>query len=78
MATYTGFDTPLNAIRFQGDLIVAEGGSGRVIRAPGADPAERVTLATGLGVPAGLAATDDDLWAGDWATGRVLRLVADG
>jgi hypothetical protein len=49
-----------------------------VIRARGADPAERATLATGLGVPAGLAATNDDLWVGDWATGRVLQLVADG
>jgi sugar lactone lactonase YvrE len=78
VATYTGFDMPLNAIRFQGGLIVAEGGSGSVIRVRGADPAERVTLATGLGVPAGLAATDDDLWASDWATGRVLQLVADG
>jgi sugar lactone lactonase YvrE len=37
-----------------------------------------VKLAAGLGVPAGLAATDDDLWVGDWATGRVLQLVADG
>jgi sugar lactone lactonase YvrE len=77
-ATYTGFAGPLNAIRFQGDLVVAEWGSGSVVRARGTDPAERVTLAAGLEVPAGLAATDDDLWVGDWATGRVLQLVADG
>jgi sugar lactone lactonase YvrE len=78
VATYAGFDNPVNAIRFQGDLIVAELGSGSVVRARGADPDERVTLATRLGVPAGLAATDGDLWVGDWATGRVLQLVADG
>ncbi len=79
------FVVPLNAIRFQGDLVVAElgqeAGAARVVRASAADPAERVTLidATGgLVVPAGLAATDDDLWVGDWATGMVLQLVADG
>lgn len=77
-ATYSGFAVPLNAIRFQGDLIVAELGSGSVVRARGANPTERATLATGLGVPAGLAATDDDLWVGDWATGSVLQVVADG
>jgi sugar lactone lactonase YvrE len=77
VATYFGFTEPLNAIRFQGDLIVAEQG-GSVVRAQGANPAERATLAVGLGVPAGLAATEDDLWVGEWATGRVLQLVADG
>ena len=77
VATYDGFAEPLNAIRFQGDLIVAEQG-GSVVRAQGANPAERATLAAGLGVPAGLAATEDDLWVGEWATGRVLQLVADG
>jgi sugar lactone lactonase YvrE len=77
VATYTGFAGPLNAIRFQGDLIVAEQG-GSVVRVQGANPAERATLAAGLGVPAGLAATDDDLWVGEWASGRILQLVADG
>jgi DNA-binding beta-propeller fold protein YncE len=72
------FAGPLNAIRFQGDMVVAELETGSVVRARGANPAERVTLAAGLGVPAGLAATDDDLWVGDWATGSVLQLVADG
>jgi sugar lactone lactonase YvrE len=77
VATYDGFAGPLNAIRFQGDLVVAEQG-GSVVRARGANPAERATLAAGLGVPAGLAATEDDLWVSEWATGRVLQLVADG
>lgn len=78
VATYGNFAGPLDAIRFQGDLVVAEAGTGSVVRARGANPAERVTLAAGLGVPAGLAATEDDLWVGEWATGRVLQLVADG
>jgi sugar lactone lactonase YvrE len=78
VATYRDFAAPSNAIRFQGDLVVAELGTGSVVRARGANPAERTALAAGLGVPAGLAATEDDLWVGDWATGRVLQLVADG
>jgi hypothetical protein len=28
--------------------------------------------------PLGLAATDDDLWVGDWASGIVFQLIADG
>lgn len=77
VATYPGFAVPLNAIRFQGDLIVAELGTNSVVRANGVDPTQRVTLAN-LGVPAGLAATDDDLWVSDFATGQVLQLVANG
>jgi len=78
LETYPDFAVPLNAIRFQGDLVVAELGTNSVVRASGEDPAQRVTLAEGLGVPAGLAATDDDLWVGDWANGMVLQLVDDG
>ncbi len=78
LETYPDFAFPLNAIRFQGDLVVAELGTNSVVRASAADPTQRVTLAEGLGVPAGLAATDDDLWVGDWAAGVVLQIVADG
>ena len=79
---YSDFQTPINAIRFQGDLIVAElgteAGTARVVRA-GSD--ERVTLvnaANGLVVPSGLAASDNDLWVADWATGRVLQIAKNG
>jgi DNA-binding beta-propeller fold protein YncE len=70
------FGLPLNAIRFQGDLVVA--GLASVVRASAADPAVRVTLADGLKTPAGLAATDDDLWVSERGTGSVLQIVADG
>src|SRR6266508_3765350 len=73
VATYTGFAVPLNAIRFQGDLVVAELGSGSVLRARGANPTERATLATGLGVPAGLAGWCGSIWqpaaSARWRTG---------
>jgi glucose/arabinose dehydrogenase len=70
------FGLPLNAIRFQGDLVVA--GLASVVRVSAADPAVRVTLADGLKIPAGLAATDDDLWVSERGSGSVLQIVADG
>lgn len=77
VAVYTDFALPVNALRFQGDLIVAELGTGSVVRANGQDFSQRETLAS-LTVPSGLAATQDDLWASDWATGTVWQLIADG
>lgn len=78
VAAYRDFAVPINAIRFQGDLIVAELKTGSVLCVNGADPSQRTPLITTMKVPAGLAATDDDLWVGDFATGQVLQLVADG
>ena len=71
------FAMPVNALRFGDDLVVAELGTTSIVRAGGDDPSQRETLAT-LVVPGGLAATDDDLYASDWATGIVWQLVADG
>jgi sugar lactone lactonase YvrE len=76
VAVYTDFAAPVIALRFQGDLIVAELGTSSIVRADGGDPSQRQTLAT-LVVPGGLAASDDDLYASDWATGTVYQLVAD-
>jgi len=76
------FVFPTNAISFQGDLVVAELGvnalAPRVLRV-GSETTE--TLADGsqgLIYPTGLAATDDDLWVADWATGMIWQLIADG
>lgn len=66
------FNLPLNAISFQGDIVVAELGSGSVVRG------DYSTIASGFFVPAGLAATDSDLWVADWATGFVFQIVDDG
>ena len=78
LAAYVDFNVPLNAIRFQGDLIVAEAGSGSVVRARGDDPTMREAVASDLILPLGLAATDDDLWVADWATGIIWQLVDGG
>ena len=74
--TFTDFAVPLNAIRFRGDLIVAELGTGSVTRRDATGT--RSVIASGLAVPAGLAATDGDLWVADEATGIVWKLVEDG
>jgi sugar lactone lactonase YvrE len=76
VASWPDFAVPVNAIRFGSDLVVAELGTGSVVRqAPGG---ARTTVASGLYVPSGLAATNDDLWVTDWASGIVWRIVTDG
>ncbi len=75
---YDDFAIPLNAIRFQGDLIVAELGTSSIVRQDAAGARTTMVTAPDVFVPAGLAATDDDLWVADWATGLVWQLVADG
>ena len=72
---------PVNAIGFGDDLVIATiGEGGQVIRqSPGG---VRTTFPPHpdipMYLPSGLAATEDDLWVADWATGIVWQLVADG
>ncbi|WP_438026525.1 hypothetical protein [Sorangium sp. So ce233] len=78
LETHTDFASPLNAVRFQGDLVVAELGA-----APGAARVVRKTSGgletlAPMTVPSGLAVSGGDLWAADWATGAVLQLVSGG
>jgi sugar lactone lactonase YvrE len=82
-ATYEGFAAPLNALRFQGDLVVAELGTGSVVRQDAGG--KRTTIADsttlpppGLFVPSGLAAMGDDLWVADWATGIIWKIAGEG
>lgn len=69
---------PLNAIRFQENLVVADLMTGSVFSVIDGYTNERQILAEGLKVPAGLAAADDNLWVSDWATGKVWQIVSDG
>ncbi|MCC6167491.1 MAG: SMP-30/gluconolactonase/LRE family protein [Caldilineaceae bacterium] len=78
LAAYPDFAAPTNAVEFQGDLIVAELGTGSVVRMAGDDPAKRTVLASGLSLPMGLAATEQALWVGDQATGALWQLIAEG
>jgi len=70
---YPGFAVPLNAIGFQGDIVVAELMTGSVVRA-----SDNFTIASEFFVPAGLTATEDDLWVSDWASGVVWQIVTNG
>jgi len=70
---YSDVAMPINAIRFQGELVAAELMTGSVIRLSDGTP-----LASGLTIPAGLAATKDTLWVGDWATGVVWQVASNG
>ena len=76
------FVRPASAIRFQGDLVVIEmipDAGWRTQRTNGDNLAERHTLGGEmLQQPLGLAASDNDLWVADYATGNVFQLVADG
>lgn len=78
VAEYYDFNMPLNAVRFQGDLVVAELGTGSVVRASSADPAQRTTIADGFVKPMGLAAGDENMWVSDRDTGKVWQIIADG
>ena len=71
--TYADFKTPLNAIRFMGDIIVADMDTGNVVRAD-----DRMPLIEGLKAPAGLAAEGEDLWVGDMETGIIWKAVESG
>ena len=70
--------TALNAIRFEGDLVLAELQTASVVRITGPSTDDRVTLASGFGVPAGLAASDGNLWVADQLAGTIVQVVADG
>jgi sugar lactone lactonase YvrE len=70
------FILPQSALRFQGDLVVAELGTASVVRMDA--NGTRTTMANGLAVPRGLAATGSELWVSDWATGLVWLVAGNG
>lgn len=84
VALHQGFAAPVNAIRFRGDLVVAQAGNPTATPAvpPGVlrqDAAgNRTAMKSDVALPSGLAATSDDLWVADWVGGKVWQLVADG
>lgn len=74
--------TPLNAVQFQGDLVISDlksdGTGGSVVRVNADNPSNRSILADGLSMPVGLAAIDNNLYVSDWITGMILQIVKDG
>jgi sugar lactone lactonase YvrE len=77
--TYTGLASPADAVCFQGDIVATEMGTKppRVVRISIANPATRTTMAE-MQAPMGMAATEQDLWATDWAAGTIVQIVKGG
>jgi sugar lactone lactonase YvrE len=68
---------PLNAIRCQADIVVADLGLGGVVWA--SDHAMILPMdGASVSVPAGLATDGEVLWVADWATGIVWQISFDG
>ena len=67
---------PLNAIAFDGNIVVSEMKTQSVVSV--APNGERKTLASGIAIPTGLAAKGKDLWAADWSKGEIVKVVANG
>ena len=76
------FPTVANAIAFGDDLIVVDLGMGegqaRVVRVGDGGTTVLADITDQIVLPLGLVARDDDLWVGDWYTGMVWQLIADG
>ena len=76
------FPTAVNAIAFGDDLIVVDLGMGegqaRVVRVGDGGTTVLADITDQIVLPLGLVARDDDLWVGDWYTGMVWQLIADG
>jgi glucose/arabinose dehydrogenase len=73
---YEGFEIPHDVLEAaNGDLIVAETGSGRVLRVSGPAPGQRSVVAAELAEPNGLAwAGDDAIYVTETEAGRLLRI----
>ena len=76
---YRGFASPMNALRFQDDLIVTElgtkEGAGRIVRV---NEEERETIADCFSIPIGIATDGDNLWISDFSTGKITQIAANG
>ena len=68
---------PIDAIQFEGDIVVSQWGAGNVIAFSPDNPAEKRVLAEGLSGPAGLTAAGGVLYVADNLAGTLLR-VGDG
>jgi sugar lactone lactonase YvrE len=77
LAAWEGFDKPGDAVEAaNGDVFVADTGSGRVVRITGPEPGDREVVAAGLSAPTGLAlTTDGQLFVTETGAGRVLLLT---
>ena len=69
---------PIDAIQFEGDIVVSQWGAGNVIAFSPESPDEKRVLVEGLQGPAGLAALDGVLYVTDNLAGSLLRITDGG
>ena len=74
--SWEGFSSPGDALEDDaGNLIVADTGTGRVLRVTGTEPMDRSVIAERLSAPTGLAlANDGTLYVTETDAGRLLRI----
>ncbi len=76
------FTTPMNAISYQGDLIVAElgaqPGAARILRVSETSTTTLADVSNNIYLPIGLAADENNLWVSDAATGIVWQILESG
>ena len=74
---FEGFEECVDALAYQGDIIVSEFNTGSVVRFDPAFPDDRTVIATGLEEPAGLAVHGADLYVAD-RSGILFQILDDG
>ncbi|MXX05636.1 MAG: hypothetical protein F4Z71_02635 [Gammaproteobacteria bacterium] len=69
---------PIDAIQFEGNIVVSQWGAGNVISFSPDNPEERRVLAEGLSGPAGLSVANGVLYVADNLAGALLRIGDSG
>jgi WD40 repeat protein len=82
LESHTELAGPVSALRYGGQIVVAEHAKGRVIAIEAAsddEPSHHVeVIASGLPAPTGLAVRDGDLFVGDRERGEIIRIASEG
>ncbi|MCY3565277.1 MAG: hypothetical protein OXH27_03755 [Gammaproteobacteria bacterium] len=69
---------PIDAVQFEGNIVVSQWGAGNVISFSPDNPEERRVLAEGLSGPAGLSVANGVLYVADNLAGALLRIGDSG
>lgn len=77
IARFEGFEHPIDAVGYGGDVVVSEFGAGQVVRFSPDAPDDRTVVASGLAEPAGLAVDGTDLYVAD-RSGSIFLILDDG
>ena len=77
VSRFDGFEECVDAVAYEGDIIVSQYNTGSVIRFDPASPDDRTVIATGLEEPAGLAVQGANLYVAD-RSGTLFQILDDG